>query len=293
MNIFDFEGWDVPWCHLLPLDIFVYISFYQMADLRAEVGVLARTADILQNQYNEVKQTIVSFFIQILICNSLTWNCQIKLNLQTYSKFSHAAPYWCWNCLLFLSWCIVKNTMIAFWRTISARTGVFTNTLLEIIIQSAPQAQMEKERGIAGYTDTQDQLEMISAAKGETDEKKGQILEDMSDMVRWLFDSQFLNFDTCCAVYSLNIIRINSLWSWKGGWELAKPCDMCGALWRLDKVIRSSDHSTAMYIVAHFFQHSRELLLGGVNSLIGGISGMDNMRFVSCHWKSSGSWLIF
>ena len=101
--------------------------------------------------------------------------------------------------------------MIAFWRTISARTRVFTNTLLEIIIQSAPQAQMEKERGIAGYTDTQDQLEMISAAKGETDEKKGQILEDMSDMVRWLFDSQFLNFDTCCAVYSLNIIRINSL----------------------------------------------------------------------------------
>ena len=43
---------------------------------------------------------------------------------------------------------------------------------------------MEKERGIAGYTDTQDKLEMISASKGETDEKKGQILEDMSDMVR-------------------------------------------------------------------------------------------------------------
>ena len=35
----------------------------QMADLRAEVGVLARTADILQNQYNEVKQTIVSKYI--------------------------------------------------------------------------------------------------------------------------------------------------------------------------------------------------------------------------------------
>ena len=62
MNIFALEGSDVPWCHLLPLDIFVYISFYQMADLRAEVGVLARTADILQNQYNEVKQTIVSIF---------------------------------------------------------------------------------------------------------------------------------------------------------------------------------------------------------------------------------------
>ena len=55
---------------------------------------------------------------------------------------------------------------------------------------------MEKERGIAGYTDTQDKLEMISAAKGETDEKKGQILEDMSDMVRisYLSSQQLIAF---------------------------------------------------------------------------------------------------
>ena len=45
------------------------------------------------------------------------------------------------------------------------------------------QAQKEKDRGISGYTDAQDQLEMISAQKGDTDEQKGQILEDMSDMV--------------------------------------------------------------------------------------------------------------
>lgn len=73
----------------------------EVADVRAEVGVLSRSADILTNQYNEVKHLI---------------------------------------------------------------------------------AQKEKDRGISGYTDAQDQLEMISAQKGDTDEQKGQILEDMSDM---------------------------------------------------------------------------------------------------------------
>ena len=86
----------------------------------------------------------------------------------------------------------MKKKLIAIWRTISARTRVFINILLEIMIQSALQSSMEKERGIAGYTDTQDQLEMISASKGEVDEKKGQILEDMSDMVCLQFDLCFL-----------------------------------------------------------------------------------------------------
>ena len=86
----------------------------------------------------------------------------------------------------------MKKKLIAIWRTISARTRVFINILLEIMIQSALQSSMEKERGIAGYTDTQDQLEMISASKGEVDEKKGQILEDMSDMVCLQFDLFFL-----------------------------------------------------------------------------------------------------
>ena len=45
---------------------------------------------------------------------------------------------------------------------------------------------MEKERGIAGFTDAQDELEMVSTQKGDVDEKKGQILEDMSDMVSFI-----------------------------------------------------------------------------------------------------------
>ena len=54
---------------------------------------------------------------------------------------------------------------------------------------------MEKERGIAGYTDAQDELEMISAQKGDADVKKGQLLEDMSDMVCEI---------TClCLIYKL------------------------------------------------------------------------------------------
>ena len=53
-----------------------------MADLRAEVGVLARTADILQTQYGEVKQLIVScqkiwlrhdvsVYTKLLVCYTL------------------------------------------------------------------------------------------------------------------------------------------------------------------------------------------------------------------------------
>ena len=47
------------------------------------------------------------------------------------------------------------------------------------------QAEREKEKGITGYTDTQDELEKISAQKGVADEQKGKILEDMSDMVNF------------------------------------------------------------------------------------------------------------
>ena len=45
---------------------------------------------------------------------------------------------------------------------------------------------------------------------------------------------------------------------------------------------------TAMYILAHFPVQQR-----GVYPLIGSISGMDNMNFVSWHLKSSGSWMVF
>eukprot|EP00116_Pleurobrachia_bachei_P010627 sb/3470889/ len=43
-------------------------------------------------------------------------------------------------------------------------------------------SQTEKDKGIAGFTDAQDELEKISSQKGAVDEAKGKILEDMSDM---------------------------------------------------------------------------------------------------------------
>lgn len=47
---------------------------------------------------------------------------------------------------------------------------------------------VEAEKGIAGYSNTQEELERVSAIKSELDEKKGRTLDDMSDMViltRW------------------------------------------------------------------------------------------------------------
>ncbi|XP_072289549.1 intraflagellar transport protein 81 homolog isoform X1 [Eucyclogobius newberryi] len=45
---------------------------------------------------------------------------------------------------------------------------------------------VEAERGIAGYSNTQEELERVSAIKSELDEKKGQTLDDMSEMVKKL-----------------------------------------------------------------------------------------------------------
>ena len=43
---------------------------------------------------------------------------------------------------------------------------------------------MEKKAGVAGYRETQENLEKVSATKSELDEVKGRTLEDMSEMVR-------------------------------------------------------------------------------------------------------------
>ncbi|XP_061672641.1 intraflagellar transport protein 81 homolog [Syngnathoides biaculeatus] len=45
---------------------------------------------------------------------------------------------------------------------------------------------MEAEKGISGYSNTQDELERVSAIKSELDEKKGRTLDDMSEMVKQL-----------------------------------------------------------------------------------------------------------
>lgn len=42
---------------------------------------------------------------------------------------------------------------------------------------------VEAEKGISGYSNTQEELERVSAMKSELDEKKGRTLDDMSEMV--------------------------------------------------------------------------------------------------------------
>ncbi|CAL1616469.1 unnamed protein product [Knipowitschia caucasica] len=44
--------------------------------------------------------------------------------------------------------------------------------------------KLEAERGIAGYSNTQEELERVSAIKSELDEKKGGTLDNMSEMVK-------------------------------------------------------------------------------------------------------------
>uniref|UniRef100_A0AAZ3QCV1 IFT81 calponin homology domain-containing protein n=1 Tax=Oncorhynchus tshawytscha TaxID=74940 RepID=A0AAZ3QCV1_ONCTS len=45
---------------------------------------------------------------------------------------------------------------------------------------------MEAQKGISGYSDTQEELERVSAIKSELDEMKGRSLDDMSEMVKKL-----------------------------------------------------------------------------------------------------------
>ncbi|KAM9328911.1 intraflagellar transport protein 81 homolog [Gastrophryne carolinensis] len=45
---------------------------------------------------------------------------------------------------------------------------------------------IEQKRGISGYSDTQEELERVSALKSEVDDMKGRTLDDMSDMVKKL-----------------------------------------------------------------------------------------------------------
>ena len=49
-------------------------------------------------------------------------------------------------------------------------------------------ANVEKEKGVSGFTDTQEELERVSALKGDLDIKKAASLEEMSKMVTKLKD---------------------------------------------------------------------------------------------------------
>ncbi|OCU02076.1 intraflagellar transport protein 81 homolog isoform X1 [Xenopus laevis] len=73
---------------------------------------------------------------------------------------------------------------------LSAENGVLQRTE-EILKQRHENIQqqlqaIEQKKGILGYSDTQEELERVSALKSEVDEMKGRTLDDMSDMVKKL-----------------------------------------------------------------------------------------------------------
>ncbi|MGH0137156.1 UNVERIFIED_CONTAM: hypothetical protein FKN15_030128 [Acipenser sinensis] len=53
------------------------------------------------------------------------------------------------------------------------------------VVQGDEQS-LEVKQGISGYSDTQEELERVSAIKSELDEMKGRTLDDMSEMVKKL-----------------------------------------------------------------------------------------------------------
>uniref|UniRef100_A0A3P9HQG5 Intraflagellar transport protein 81 homolog n=1 Tax=Oryzias latipes TaxID=8090 RepID=A0A3P9HQG5_ORYLA len=73
---------------------------------------------------------------------------------------------------------------------LNAEYGVLQRT--EEILRQKHEAVQEKlqavedEKGISGYSNTQEELERVSAIKTELDEKKGRTLDDMSEMVKRL-----------------------------------------------------------------------------------------------------------
>ena len=45
---------------------------------------------------------------------------------------------------------------------------------------------MERDRGVAGFRETQDNLEKVATTKADLDEQKGKTLEEMSSLVNQL-----------------------------------------------------------------------------------------------------------
>lgn len=71
------------------------------------------------------------------------------------------------------------------------------------------QQTVEAEKGISGYSNTQEELEKVSAIKSELDERKGRALGDMSEMVSAHASKSQLKFyvldiNTNCKMYSYN-----------------------------------------------------------------------------------------
>uniref|UniRef100_W5MJU6 Intraflagellar transport protein 81 homolog n=1 Tax=Lepisosteus oculatus TaxID=7918 RepID=W5MJU6_LEPOC len=66
---------------------------------------------------------------------------------------------------------------------------------------------IEAKRGISGYSDTQEELERVSAIKSELDDVKGRTLDDMSEMAKRLL-SCFLSKKPTCALFFKSINQL-------------------------------------------------------------------------------------
>ena len=53
-------------------------------------------------------------------------------------------------------------------------------------IQFDLQSQVETQKGVSGFHDTQEELEKVSSVKSGLDEQKGKSLDEISDMVNKL-----------------------------------------------------------------------------------------------------------
>ncbi|KAI4793345.1 hypothetical protein KUCAC02_032785, partial [Chaenocephalus aceratus] len=69
---------------------------------------------------------------------------------------------------------------------------------------------MEAEKGISGYSDTQEELERVSAIKSELDEKKGRTLDDMSEMESSQeYEEKKAQYESCTAGLESNRSKLD------------------------------------------------------------------------------------
>lgn len=67
--------------------------------------------------------------------------------------------------------------------TLYLRIGDILSSNYHTSLVFSKQQSVEAEKGISGYSNTQEELEKVSAIKSELDERKGRALGDMSEMV--------------------------------------------------------------------------------------------------------------
>ena len=75
----------------------------------------------------------------------------------------------------------------------------------------APQAELERKKGVSGIIDAQEQLEKVSAIKSEIDESKGKTLEEISEMVEQLNEKIASKKDSLAPlIVDLRAMRTNA-----------------------------------------------------------------------------------